>query len=162
TGVLATAALSRLWVLLGDVFSPGQAKRLYSLIGAGALLGYTAGSLLAAAVLHAAGPRVLLLASAAGLALAALVLGRYLPPPPPAPPGRPDPAPPLPAPPGARRHRQHRDRHHRRLPLQVHRRGPAQRPRARPLPGRRLRGAAGDGPGRAAVRRADPHSPPGG
>jgi AAA family ATP:ADP antiporter len=78
TSLFAAAALSRAWLLVAEVFSPAQAKRLYPLVGAGALLGSASGSAAAARLVGAAGPRPLLLASAAALAVAAAVVTTFL------------------------------------------------------------------------------------
>src|SRR5262249_13320828 len=45
TSLFAASAMSRAWLVIAEVFSPAQAKRLYPFVGAGALLGSAAGSL---------------------------------------------------------------------------------------------------------------------
>src|SRR5262249_55452616 len=65
TGVISTLLFPRFWLLMGLVVSPGQAKRLYPLVGAGALVGASLGALAAAALLHYIHPRALLFVAAA-------------------------------------------------------------------------------------------------
>ena len=72
SGVFASLVVVRFWTLLGDLFSIGQAKRLFSLIGAGGVGGAILGSLLARALTGFLDPRHLLLASAFVLAATAL------------------------------------------------------------------------------------------
>lgn len=73
-GVISTLLYPRFWLLLSLVLSPGQAKRLYPLVGAGALVGAALGSLAADRLLHVMPPRGLLLVAAAVLAGTALVV----------------------------------------------------------------------------------------
>ncbi len=63
TGLFATALIVQFWLQLGDVFDVTSAKRLFSLIGAGALIGALFGSSLAGTLLSllAIDPRTLLL-----------------------------------------------------------------------------------------------------
>ena len=77
TGVFASLVVVRFWTLLGDLFSISQAKRVFSLIGAGGVFGAILGSLLARTLTGYFDPRHLILASAvvaAGTALATRVL----------------------------------------------------------------------------------------
>jgi AAA family ATP:ADP antiporter len=65
TGVLATVVVVQFWLQLGDVLEVDQAKRVFSIIAAGGLVGATIGSALAGALLTLfQEPRVLLLVSA--------------------------------------------------------------------------------------------------
>ena len=72
SGVFASLVVLRFWTLLGDLFTIGQAKRVFSLIGAGGVVGAVLGSLLARALTGYLEPRHLLLASAFVLAATAL------------------------------------------------------------------------------------------
>jgi AAA family ATP:ADP antiporter len=74
TGVLATAVVVQFWLQLGDVLDVTQAKRVFSIIAAGGLVGATVGSALAGALLtvfHQ--PRLLLLVSAGFFVVASAV-----------------------------------------------------------------------------------------
>jgi HEAT repeat protein/ATP/ADP translocase len=73
TGVLATIVVVQLWLLVGEAFDPGHAKRAFAVIGAGGLIGATFGSALAGALLNVIAPRDLVLAAAAVLALSGVV-----------------------------------------------------------------------------------------
>jgi AAA family ATP:ADP antiporter len=79
SGVFASLVVVRFWTVLGDLFSIGQAKRVFSLIGAGAVGGAIVGSLLARALADLVEPRHLLLASALVLVATALATHRLLP-----------------------------------------------------------------------------------
>jgi AAA family ATP:ADP antiporter len=72
SGVFASLIVVRFWTLLGDLFSIGQAKRVFSLIGAGGIGGAILGSLLARALTGYLDPRHLILASALVSAATAL------------------------------------------------------------------------------------------
>ncbi len=72
-GVFSTLVVVRFWSLLGDVFTVTQAKRLFALIGAGAMIGAIAGSALARVVTQFATARDLLLASSLLFLLTACV-----------------------------------------------------------------------------------------
>jgi AAA family ATP:ADP antiporter len=61
-----------LWLLLGSTFDVGQAKRLFGLIGAGAVLGATLGAVAAKLVASLFGARELLLAAGGAFALGLL------------------------------------------------------------------------------------------
>lgn len=63
TGTFGAVVNVELWLLLGGAFDVGQAKRLFGLIGAGAVLGATLGALVARLVAGALGARQLLLAA---------------------------------------------------------------------------------------------------
>ncbi len=58
-----------LWLLLGAAFDVGQAKRLFGLVGAGAVLGAVLGALVARIVAGALGARALVIAAAVSFAL---------------------------------------------------------------------------------------------
>lgn len=64
SGVMATLVLVQFWLLLGDLFTITQAKRLYGFIGAGSVLGAITGSALAAGLTSITGAEHLLLAAA--------------------------------------------------------------------------------------------------
>ena len=55
TGLLGSLAVLQFWMVLGDLYTLGEAKRLYSLVWTGSLLGATAGAA-AARLLAAARP----------------------------------------------------------------------------------------------------------
>ena len=69
TTLLITLATGHFFVLLGDRFHVGQAKRVYGLIGAGGLIGATTGSITSAALLQWMDTRSLLLAASLGLVI---------------------------------------------------------------------------------------------
>ena len=79
TGVFASVVVVRFWTLLGDLFSIRQAKRLFSLIGAGGVGGAILGSLLARTLTGFLEPRHLILASAFVVAATALATRVLLP-----------------------------------------------------------------------------------
>lgn len=64
TGVLATLFVVRFWMLAASTFTPSQAKRLYPVIGAGAVAGGIAGAGLAAALAPLLPAGLLLVAAA--------------------------------------------------------------------------------------------------
>ncbi len=74
-GLLATVVVVQFWLQLGDVLDLTRAKRLFAVIGSGALIGALAGALLAGVLLGMLGgqARLLLLVSAGLFAGAALV-----------------------------------------------------------------------------------------
>lgn len=76
SGVFASLVVVRFWILLGDVFSIGQAKRVFSLIGAGGVAGAIVGSVMARALAEFVEPRALLIASA--LILMATAFGTHV------------------------------------------------------------------------------------
>jgi AAA family ATP:ADP antiporter len=74
-GMAFAIAVSQVWSYANHVFDPRQARRLFSFIGAGGLLGAITGGLLAWSVTRAAGTRYTLLGTAALLlAIPMLVL----------------------------------------------------------------------------------------
>ena len=79
TGVFASLVVVRFWTLLGDLFSISQAKRVFSLIGAGGVGGAILGSLLARTLTGYLEPRHLILASAFVVAATALATRVLLP-----------------------------------------------------------------------------------
>ena len=80
TGLLGSLAVLRFWMVLGELYTLTQAKRLYSLVWTGSLLGATVGALAARVLAQRASASALVLASALLLALTAigpaLALGR--------------------------------------------------------------------------------------
>ena len=80
TGVFASLVVVRFWTLLADLFSIGQAKRVFSLIGAGGVAGAILGSLLARMLAGYVEPRHLILASAFVVAATAVATRVLLPP----------------------------------------------------------------------------------
>ena len=81
SGVFASLVVVRFWTLLGDLFSISQAKRVFSLIGAGGVGGAILGSLLARTLTGYLEPRHLILASAFVIAATALATRVLLSPP---------------------------------------------------------------------------------
>jgi len=79
TGLVATFGTVELWQLLGDRFTADQAKRLYGLIGAGAIAGVVVGSAFAAVLSERYPPGALLLVAAAVSVVAALLARRLAP-----------------------------------------------------------------------------------
>lgn len=77
TGLVATLVISQFWILLGGRFSVAQAKRTFAIIGAGGLIGATAGSTLAGALLSFISAGELLIV-AAGILLATSILPALL------------------------------------------------------------------------------------
>jgi AAA family ATP:ADP antiporter len=73
SGVLTTLVLVHFWVLVGNVFSLTQAKRLYGLIGAGSAIGAIAGSGAAGLLARIVPAQSLLLVSACGFGLTSAV-----------------------------------------------------------------------------------------
>jgi ATP/ADP translocase/HEAT repeat protein len=90
TGLIATMVVVQLWLLVGEAFDPGLAKRAFAVIAAGGLVGATFGSALAGALLNVIGPRDLVLVASALMALSGVVpvLGWRGPAAPEAPPSR--------------------------------------------------------------------------
>jgi len=72
TGLIASLVTLQFWLLAGDVFDVGRAKRVFALVGAGGLAGATLGSAAAGLVVTVAHPRALMLCSAAGFMVSAL------------------------------------------------------------------------------------------
>lgn len=73
SGVFGTITLTWFWLLASELFTLTEAKRLYGVIGAGAVTGAVAGAALASALANVLPARSLLLASAALLAVTAIV-----------------------------------------------------------------------------------------
>jgi AAA family ATP:ADP antiporter len=69
TGTFGAIIALELWMLLGAAFDVGQAKRLFGLIGAGAVAGATLGALVAKLVAELLGTRPLLVAATSFFAL---------------------------------------------------------------------------------------------
>jgi ATP/ADP translocase/HEAT repeat protein len=69
SGILGTLSALQFWMVLGELYTVTQAKRLYKIVGAGALLGAVAGAGLARIVAAQFGSAPLVLASAIVLAL---------------------------------------------------------------------------------------------
>jgi HEAT repeat protein len=80
TGLVGTLAGVQFWLMLGELYTVTQAKRVYKLIGAGSVLGAVAGAAAARYVAGTFEAQYLVLASAGALALTAvgpaLVAGR--------------------------------------------------------------------------------------
>jgi AAA family ATP:ADP antiporter len=76
-GLLATAVTVQFWVLLGELLVAGRARRTFSFVAMGGLLGGTLGAALAVGLLAWLPARSLLLAAAALLALTAVLPGRF-------------------------------------------------------------------------------------
>ncbi len=64
TGVLATLVVVRFWTHLGTLFTVTQAKRVFTVVGSGSVLGAIAGSAVARGLTDLVPPRHLLLAAA--------------------------------------------------------------------------------------------------
>jgi AAA family ATP:ADP antiporter len=73
TGLLATTVVVQFWLLAGELFDFGQAKRVFALIGGGGLVGAMLGSLLASGALLFLSPHWLPFIAAALLAIAAIL-----------------------------------------------------------------------------------------
>jgi len=73
SGVLTMLVLVHFWTLLGDLFSVGQAKRVYAVIGSGSVLGAIVGSATAGALTQFVAPTFLLLVAAGGLLLTSML-----------------------------------------------------------------------------------------
>jgi AAA family ATP:ADP antiporter len=89
SGVFGTLTLTWFWLLLGELFTVTEAKRLYGAIGAGAVVGAVAGAGLASLLARAFPAEHLLLASASLLAVTAAAPALILRRPTDAPPRRP-------------------------------------------------------------------------
>jgi hypothetical protein len=72
TGLVGSLAVLQFWLLLGDMYTVTQAKRIYGLIGAGSLLGAVAGAGFARFLASNSRASVLVLAAAVTMALTAL------------------------------------------------------------------------------------------
>lgn len=73
TGLIATVVVAQLWLLVGAAIDPGQAKRAFSMIGVGGLIGATFGSASSAALLAFLEPRHLILVASAVIMTSALL-----------------------------------------------------------------------------------------
>ncbi len=78
SGVSTATVLVSFWAVLGDVFTATQAKRVYGLIGLGAMIGGVTGSAAVGLVAPFVSPRAVVFLAAAGFVLASL-LPRMLP-----------------------------------------------------------------------------------
>jgi ATP/ADP translocase/HEAT repeat protein/CRP-like cAMP-binding protein len=78
--IVGILLISQFWTLANDVYDPRQAKRIFGFIGAGASLGGFAGAQLTSAYVQQIGTNMMLIVSAAALALCtatvAWVIGR--------------------------------------------------------------------------------------
>jgi len=72
TGLLGSLAVLQFWMVLGELYTLGEAKRLYSLVWTGSLLGATSGAAAARVLAERAPATTLVLAAAAVLAVTAL------------------------------------------------------------------------------------------
>jgi hypothetical protein len=72
TGLLGSLAVLQFWMLLGELYTLGEAKRLYSLVWTGSLLGAASGAAAARLLAARAPASALVLAAAVVLALTAL------------------------------------------------------------------------------------------
>src|SRR6185503_11941122 len=72
TGLVGTVTGVQFWLMLGELYTVTQAKRVYKLIGAGAVLGAVAGAAVAREVAQRFSAENLVLASAVTLALTAI------------------------------------------------------------------------------------------
>jgi AAA family ATP:ADP antiporter len=72
TGLVGTVTGVQFWLMLGELYTVTQAKRVYKLIGAGSVLGAVAGAAAAREVAQRFSAENLVLASAATLALTAI------------------------------------------------------------------------------------------
>jgi AAA family ATP:ADP antiporter len=72
TGLLGSLAVLQFWMVLGDLYTLAQAKRLYSLVWTGSLLGATVGAAAARLLADRAPTSTLVLAAAALFGLTAL------------------------------------------------------------------------------------------
>ena len=72
TGLLGTMAALQFWIVMGELYTVTQAKRIYSLVGLGSVLGAIAGAALARALTQYWPPQHLILASAVVLIVTGL------------------------------------------------------------------------------------------
>src|SRR6266704_1282105 len=72
TGLVGSLAVLQFWLVLGDLYTVTQAKRIYGLIGTGSLLGAVAGAGLARFLAASSAASVLVLAAAVTMAATAL------------------------------------------------------------------------------------------
>src|SRR5688500_9937003 len=78
TGLLGTLSALQFWMVLGELYTVTEAKRLYKIVGAGSLLGAVSGAALARILAGSFGPSSLILASALVLVATALGPGLYV------------------------------------------------------------------------------------
>ncbi|MFO0549744.1 MAG: hypothetical protein U0271_15230 [Polyangiaceae bacterium] len=78
SGVVTSLILVHFWTLLGDVFSPTQAKRVYTVISLGAMVGAVVGSASVALTAQLLSPRKMVVVAGVGFLLSA-ALPRLLP-----------------------------------------------------------------------------------
>src|SRR5438874_556107 len=64
TGILGTMAALQFWLVLGEIYTVTQAKRIYSLVGTGSVLGAIAGAAIARGLTQLWPPQHLILAGA--------------------------------------------------------------------------------------------------
>ena len=74
TGIYSTLCLTRFWMLVQDLFTVTQAKRVFAVIGAGGVAGAIAGSALARGLAQFLDPREFLFAAATLVMMCALVV----------------------------------------------------------------------------------------
>ncbi|PYQ50141.1 MAG: hypothetical protein DMF78_16490 [Acidobacteria bacterium] len=72
TGILGTMAALQFWIVLGELYTVTQAKRIYNVVGTGTVLGAVAGAVLARVLTQRWPPQQLILASAVVLVLTGL------------------------------------------------------------------------------------------
>jgi len=72
TGLVGSLAVLQFWLVLGDLYTVTQAKRIYGLVGTGSLLGAVAGAGLARFLAASSAASVLVLAAAVTMAATAL------------------------------------------------------------------------------------------
>ena len=72
TGIVASLSVIEFWIVLSERYTVGQAKRIYSVVGTGSLLGAVAGAAMARALAEGPGAPYLVLASAGVLLLTAV------------------------------------------------------------------------------------------
>lgn len=72
TGILGTMAALQFWIVMGELYTVTQAKRIYSLVGMGSVLGAIAGAAIARVLTQEWPPEHLILASAVVLVLTGL------------------------------------------------------------------------------------------
>jgi HEAT repeat protein len=72
TGILGTMAALQFWIVMGELYTVTQAKRIYSLVGMGSVLGAIAGAAIARVLTQGWPPQHLILASAVVLVLTGL------------------------------------------------------------------------------------------
>ena len=71
TGLVATIVVVQFWLLLGDIVTVSEAKRVFGVVAAGGLIGATTGSFIAERIVDVSEPRHLLLAAAGLMVVAA-------------------------------------------------------------------------------------------